>query len=257
LDALRYAAERTLLAPSIHNSQPWRLVLRRTSLELFADPARRLAVLDPRGRQLAISCGCALFNARVGLAKAGFDADVQRLPDAASADLMARLQLGASLRWSPLMDLDSEIEQRRSNRRPFLDVDVPPRVLHEVSTAAAEESAALAPLTTADELAVVAESSALAAEVEQNDPAYLAELNYWTADDPGRSDGVPRSAFRVNPAPRQAPASSASSTFAASDGCRRRLNCSTRDASWWSARRRTGPSTGSAPAKRSNGCGSS
>ena len=41
---------------------------------------RQLRALDPTGRQMVISCGCALFNARVGLA-ADRVVQVDRLPD--------------------------------------------------------------------------------------------------------------------------------------------------------------------------------
>ena len=71
---LRRAAERAVLAPSVHNTQPWTFVLRRDSLEIHADPSRQLTVLDPRGRQLMISLGCALFHARVAIAASGHDA---------------------------------------------------------------------------------------------------------------------------------------------------------------------------------------
>jgi nitroreductase len=36
--ALRTAAARATLAPSIHNTQPWRWVVRRDRLELYSDP---------------------------------------------------------------------------------------------------------------------------------------------------------------------------------------------------------------------------
>ena len=62
---LRRAAEQAHLAPSVHNTQPWRLVIRPDLLELYADRSRQLAALDPTGRQLIVSCGCALLNARV------------------------------------------------------------------------------------------------------------------------------------------------------------------------------------------------
>ncbi len=54
---LRRAAARATLAPSVHNTQPWRFDLGPTSLDLSADATRRLPVIDPDGRQLRISCG--------------------------------------------------------------------------------------------------------------------------------------------------------------------------------------------------------
>ena len=55
---LRRAAVRATLAPSVHNTQPWRLHIRDGRLDVFVDQSRRLRVLDPVGRQLLISCGC-------------------------------------------------------------------------------------------------------------------------------------------------------------------------------------------------------
>ena len=72
---LRRAAVRATLAPSIHNTQPWRFVLSADALEIHADPARQLRVLYPRGRQMTISCGCAVqrsgFDRRRRLRPAG------------------------------------------------------------------------------------------------------------------------------------------------------------------------------------------
>ena len=81
--ALRRAAARAALAPSIHNSQPWRFILTNGVLELHADRSRQLNVLDPASRQLQISCGCALFNARVALAAAGYASVAQHFPEPA------------------------------------------------------------------------------------------------------------------------------------------------------------------------------
>ena len=71
--ALRRAAVRATLAPSVHNTQPWRFELRPNELRIVADSSRQLQVLDPTARQLIISCGCALFNARVAVAASGLE----------------------------------------------------------------------------------------------------------------------------------------------------------------------------------------
>ena len=80
----RKAVQRASWAPSVHNTQPWHFVVRPDVLELYGDSDRQLGALDPTGRQMVISCGCALFNARVGLA-AERVVQVERLPDAADA----------------------------------------------------------------------------------------------------------------------------------------------------------------------------
>jgi len=108
----RKAVERASMAPSVHNTQPWHFVVRPDVLELRGDSDRQLRALDPTGRQMVISCGCALFNARVGLA-AGRVVQVDRLPDAAEPDLLARLTvLEEPASWTPLVRLDPMIERR-------------------------------------------------------------------------------------------------------------------------------------------------
>jgi hypothetical protein len=58
------------MAPSRHNSQPWRFRFDPASqtIGLYADPERMLRVSDPAGRGLHIACGAALFNLRLAAA---------------------------------------------------------------------------------------------------------------------------------------------------------------------------------------------
>ena len=67
-EILRDAVRGAVRAPSSHNTQPWlfRLV-GDDALELYADRTRALPVVDPRDRELTISCGAALFHVRAAL----------------------------------------------------------------------------------------------------------------------------------------------------------------------------------------------
>ena len=185
------AAVRATRAPSIHNTQPWRFVVSRGSLELHADPQRQLRVIDPRGRQLTISCGCALFNARVALAAAGYNAHVQRLPDPDRPDLLARITLppypSADIAISRL---DAAIDRRHTNRRPFFDRAVPADVLRLLTDAASAEAGELFIIRRSEHRLATARLSRQADAIELTDPAYRAELRAWTTTDPHRGDGV-------------------------------------------------------------------
>ncbi len=185
------AALRASLAPSVHNTQPWRFAVTRGSFKLYADDTRRLRVLDPRGRQLLISCGCALFNARAALAAAGYEARVERLPDPERPELVARLTLPAEVSgWVPIGALDAAVEQRRTNRRRFFDDPVPEQVVQELVAAAQTEGAELFPITRPEHRLAVSRLSRQANALEIADPRYRAELHAWTTTDPHRSDGV-------------------------------------------------------------------
>src|SRR5690242_4716936 len=71
-DRLRAALGYAVLAPSSHNTQPWRFALREDSVEVYADRSRALRVVDPDGRELAISCGAALFHLRLAMRALGY-----------------------------------------------------------------------------------------------------------------------------------------------------------------------------------------
>jgi len=190
--ALRRAIARAVMAPSVHNTQPWRFVIVGRSLELQADRSRQLRSLDPTGRQLLVSCGCALFNARVVLAAAGYDATVERFPDRDRPDLLARLTVGeADSKWRPIAALDAVIELRQTNRRRFASDPVPPEVVHDLIGAAADEGAQLYEIADAEQRYWVARLSQQADREQNANPAYRAELRAWTTDDPMRRDGVP------------------------------------------------------------------
>ena len=211
--ALRRAAVRATYAPSVHNTQPWRLELRGDELALHADRERQLTVLDPSGRQLMISIGCALLNARVALAGAGIVPEVSRFPDPHQPDLVARLRIGKPARVADDTDyaddiddpdgtrnaaggdpelaaLDHVLELRQTNRRHFADDDVPADLLARLEAAVAAESALLYVVHDADHRVIVASLSQHADDVENLNPAYRAELRAWTTDDPQRRDGV-------------------------------------------------------------------
>ncbi|HEV7204153.1 MAG TPA: hypothetical protein VGN18_06050 [Jatrophihabitans sp.] len=187
---LRRAALRAMRAPSVHNTQPWTFTLGKNSLEIRADLGRQLSVLDPRGRQLIMSCGCALFNARVAIAAAGYEPVVERYPDPAHPELVARLTVGDARGWQAIAALDLAIDQRRTNRRAFAPEPVPPSVVGDLVQAARAEGAILVPITSVEHRLATARLSKLADQIEHADPAYRDELRAWTTDDPRRRDGV-------------------------------------------------------------------
>ncbi len=81
-----------LLAPSPHNSQPWRFALGQGGIDLFEVPARGLGVLDPFGRERLAALGAALQT--MVLAATGVGAiRVRLMPDPGDAAHIARVVL--------------------------------------------------------------------------------------------------------------------------------------------------------------------
>jgi hypothetical protein len=190
-ELLRQAAASASLAPSVHNSQPWRFRLGWDTLELRADRHRRLQILDPTARQLMISCGCALFNARVSLAAQRREVVVERFPDPTDPDLLARLTLtDRPAPWTPLVRLEPAIERRRSNRREFFEREVPEEIQWELTNAASTEDAQVVAVTTDEERETTSRLVQTADAIENANPAYLAELRQWTTGIASRPDGL-------------------------------------------------------------------
>jgi Nitroreductase family len=189
--ALERAAEQAILAPSVHNTQPWRFVIRPGAFEVRADFSRQLEVIDPDARELIISCGAALFNVRVSLAAAGFGTAVRRLPEHTHPDLLARVwPVGGSSALASLAVLDRDIVRRQTNRRRYAPEPVPPRIIDTIVRAAEDCSARLIQLVKVEDREAVARLSRIAEEQQILDPGYRAELRKWTTDESGRRDGI-------------------------------------------------------------------
>jgi nitroreductase len=183
------------LAPSMHNTQPWRFAVRRASqeIELYADPARTLRHTDPHGRAGHIACGAALFNLRLAVMMAGREPVVRLLPDPGKPLLLATVRLGGLYRPGEAdRELHAAIAARHTNRRPFSSRPVPPGILADLVAAAGLEGAVLH-LPGREEsqrllhLAAAAERDLLA------DPGYRAELAQWAGGERDR-EGIPDSA---------------------------------------------------------------
>ncbi len=69
------------MAPSILNTKPWSLfAVGDDRVELRADWKQRLDSVDPRHRELVISCGAALFNIRMAVRVTGHDLACSLVP---------------------------------------------------------------------------------------------------------------------------------------------------------------------------------
>ncbi len=198
----RAVVEAAIRAPSLHNSQPWRLRQRDGAVEICADPARRLPVADPTGWGVRIACGAAAFNAQLALAVAGCPAESRLRPEPSDPELMVRLVPVAARPATPLeRRLYEAIPRRHSNRAPFRPEPVPADARTQLVTAARAEGAWLELIIGLVPVGAVAEVARAAGRVLDRDPAYRAELAAWTRAEDGAADGVPASAGGPSPEP--------------------------------------------------------
>lgn len=195
--ALGLSAEQTELAlrlagmaPSLHNSQPWRFRLSSEIVELHADQHRRLPVADPTDRELRLACGAALFNFRLALAHFRLRSSVQLGHHRQPTDLLATVRsAGAVTPDAEQVKLFRVIRSRRTNRRPFLPAPVPDSHWRRLSRAVAAEHGWLRAMDH-DQRIVLQALMRQAHETQMADHCYRAELAKWTGHQRRRRDGV-------------------------------------------------------------------
>jgi hypothetical protein len=176
---LEQIAVHAVLAPSSHNSQPWVIQVEDGALIIRADRAKSLTVTDPEGRELMISCGAAVLNARVAAAHLGGTVEWRAFPDPTDPDLLARLRVGEEVPGSADgAMLFGAIANRRTYRRDFADRQVAPALATELEGCARDEGARLLVLGSS-ERAVVTALIGEGNRIQWADPAWRRELAHW------------------------------------------------------------------------------
>ncbi len=216
-DEVTAVGEAARWAPSIHNSQPWSLRRLPDGVAVLEDPTRAVPVIDPRGRDRAISCGTAVLNARVTLRSRGYRTAVELLPrrvsGVADADVPATEQVIAVVRAvgrEPAAPADvalaTAVRLRHTHRRVYRSHVVAEEDLLELRHAVVGEGAKLS-------IADAASRRRLAhllreAVLEQTDDAELrSEVERWvrryarSGDPQPPVDGIPASALGTSPFP--------------------------------------------------------
>jgi hypothetical protein len=197
----RLVVAEAVWAPSVHNTQPWRFTVGSEQvsqqISLYADTGRGLAVADPDGRELMISCGAALFNVRLALRSLGYVPETDVLPDPGQPTLVARV----SWRERAVADeferrLFSQVRRRRTHRGAFDPEPLPPDLLAALRGGAAKDGAALRIVADDGRRAALAAAVGTAEYELRQDAERLRELARWTpAPGSARCDGVPATSY--------------------------------------------------------------
>ncbi|MEI7684965.1 MAG: nitroreductase family protein [Planctomycetota bacterium] len=192
-DQLRFLVNYAVLAPSTHNTQPWLFKIGREKLELYADRTRRLAVGDPKDRELTMSCGASLFHLRVAARHFGYRDVVETFPSPENPDLLARFGLNGPMAVAPEDDvLFQAITRRRTNRLPFEARPVPESLLSALRVAVAEEGVWCHLVPSVKERDAVAELVGAGAQRQLADKQYRREIAGWMRSNwTGLRDGMP------------------------------------------------------------------
>ncbi|HLJ99113.1 MAG TPA: hypothetical protein VKU39_04305 [Streptosporangiaceae bacterium] len=190
-------AEAAVWAPSVHNTQPWWFSIDGQEISVHADARRQLMVADPDGREMMISCGAALFTARLALRSLGYLPETRVLPDPARPSLVATVSWQD--RAAPAeheLRLFSQVRLRRTHRGGFGLLPLAPELLGVLRQGAERDDAILHVITDEGARSALAMVVEEAERAQRLDSARVRELAAWVpAPGSTRRDGVPRTAY--------------------------------------------------------------
>jgi len=109
------------LAPSWHNTQPWKFVLERDAIDVFADLSRWLRAADPQRRELYLSLGCALESLLIAADYEGFGSETRLFPVAGDDTYVCRVEVRrhGPKREAAAASLLHAVPRRRTSHRRF------------------------------------------------------------------------------------------------------------------------------------------
>lgn len=179
-ETLRSILRLALRAPSVHNSQPWLWRVGEETVQLYADPTRRLPRTDPDGRDLLISCGAALHHLRVGALASGWQTRVHRLPNPAEPDHLAAVEFERESVTPEAIRMSAAIDRRRSDRRRYTSWEVPAARIDALAEAGRANGVLVHRVEDGYERARLHRAFEHAAREHAQDFEYGAELHQWS-----------------------------------------------------------------------------
>ncbi|MBG0560327.1 Acg family FMN-binding oxidoreductase [Actinoplanes aureus] len=189
--ALVQAADAARYAPSIHNTQPWRWVVRAGRLELFGVVERQLREQDPSGRMLLLSCGTALHHAQVALSAEGWRHEVRR----PAGEPLATVRPIEREAVHPEATRHFQMLQvRRTDRRTVTDDQIPEETLRHLIKAT-EEGGAWLHVLRRDQVIELAAAVDQSQQAQDTDERISQERAEWVGGDRPEGTGIPASAL--------------------------------------------------------------
>jgi hypothetical protein len=165
-----------MLAPSGHNTQPWKFAVEGASVWIMPDYSRRLPVVDPDDHALFISLGCALENLVIGARHSGWSPEVEYFPDSRPDCLVVHLRLKSAPTDTLLFQA---IPQRQSTRRAYDGQPVPPAVIRRLEEASRQDGVDCHVYTEPRDVEPLIDFIKEGNRRQFRDPAFVDELLAW------------------------------------------------------------------------------
>lgn len=171
----------TIMAPSSHNTQPWKFRWPDKQIEVYADFDRWLTIADADQRELFISAGCALENLLITARAFHYHCTTTYFPDSGDESLIAKVDLrkDATLNDEESTTLFSSITSRRTYHHQYRSIDVGKPVQEHLQSLAYSPEVSLHFLDQEEQKRQIEELIIQADNWQFSDPAFRSELGYW------------------------------------------------------------------------------
>jgi len=173
IEFVRYAT----MAPSGHNTQPWKFSHTKDSIRIVPDFTRSLPVVDPDNRELYISLGCALENLVIAAKYAGYDPEVEYFPAGKPDEcLLVTLKRANAAEDN---DLFQAIPKRHTNRREYNKEKIPVADLNKIGSVPTENGVTSLVLTESGAIEQIIDLVREGNRIQMNDDAFMDEITSW------------------------------------------------------------------------------
>jgi len=198
---LKFLITYAVLAPSVHNTQPWLFRVQDETVEIYADRSRALPVLDPTDRSLIVSCGSCVELFSHALDAHGFTWRLSVYPSLDNPDLVARFTVNARESDATIDERSIKtIRSRHTIRRGFAGLPLPSPFLEWLQTEAAHEAEGLCILEQFEQEGLILDALAEVERSRHEDIHYQRESASWMHPMRERSrDGIPLKKDEADP----------------------------------------------------------
>src|SRR6056297_1592765 len=166
------------LAPSGHNTQPWKFSVNSNVVRIYPDFDRTLLVVSPDNHALYISLGCAIENLVISAKQEGLKSSVDYFPSDEHEECIRITFTGESNESE--QELFDAIPERQSNRSMYDQQSIPPADIEQLLQANELKNIKVKTFD-ANEKSVdpIIELVKQACEIQFNDRKFVEELIYW------------------------------------------------------------------------------
>lgn len=199
---LKFLLKYAILAPSSHNTQPWKFTVSNNYIDIYADLSRKLEYSDPSGRMIYTAIGCAVQNIKIAACHYGLSVQIiynhQLLTTLPRYTMRICLSETKSSNTSEDEYLFPFITQRASSRGRYRDAGIPQEVLVSLRKLLHDETVKACIITDKDVKSAIATYAGGAMKAKMSIRAFRNELAKWLRTNITlKRDGMPGSGHNM------------------------------------------------------------